>query len=108
MTQMPIYEVVADDPDHLLIRDVGPWDSHSTITNKAEEVVEALLPVLGGRKLYYIDSEGDHAELVIHQGKFAGFAFPNPETTDGSLHERTTRVREGKEPASGDDRRPGC
>lgn len=58
----------------LLIHDVGPWDRHPTVTNDAENVVDYLLPLLQGRRLFYFDSEGDLDELLIHDGKFAGFA----------------------------------
>lgn len=64
----------------LVIKDVGPWDSHPTITNDAEAVVEELaakghLP--DGRRLFYIDSEGAEDELVHEHGRFVGFA-PGP------------------------------
>ena len=57
----------------MLIRDVGPWDKHKTITNGAEEVCEELLYQLKGRKLFYIESEGELDQLLIENGKFVGF-----------------------------------
>ena len=39
-------------------------------------MVRELLPILRGRRLEYLDSDGDLAELVIRNGEFAGFAFP--------------------------------
>lgn len=74
------YVIVADDPlstGALVIRDVGPWDRHPTITNDAEHVVEELsaagkLPP--GRRLYYYDSEDQLDELLIAHARFAGFA----------------------------------
>jgi hypothetical protein len=68
------YELVREDDDGVLIRDLGPWDQHPTVTNAAEQVVAELLPKLRGRRLYYFDSEGQLDELVIRDGRFAGFA----------------------------------
>ena len=61
--------------DYMLIRDVGPWDSHSTITNDAEEVIRAVVAtnLLGDRKLFYVDSDGRIDRLMIENGEFAGF-----------------------------------
>ncbi len=72
------YEIVADDVNVLLIRDVGPWNRHPTVTNDAEAVVTELAPCLGGRRLEYIDSEGRRDQLLVERGAFAGFA-PAPE-----------------------------
>lgn len=60
-------------PDRIVLRDVGPWDKHLTITNDAESVVEDVAPMLRGRRLFYYDSEGDLTELLVKDGKFAGF-----------------------------------
>ena len=60
----------------LVIRDdVGPAP---TITNSAETVVEELyragqLPA--GRRLFYFDSEDNVDELLVVNGKFAGFSL---------------------------------
>lgn len=65
----------------LVIKDVGPWDRHPTITNDAEHVVQVLLAsftLQPGQRLLYYDSEGQLAELLIKDGRFAGFA-PGPE-----------------------------
>jgi len=64
----------------LIIRDIGPWDRHPTVTNGAEAVVRDLassgyLPE--GRRLLYYDSEGQLYELRVEHGRFAGFA-PGP------------------------------
>lgn len=74
------YVVLEDDfanLDPLVIKDVGPWDKHLSVTNDAEFVVKELhgngnLPA--GRQLFYIDSEGAKDEL-LHDGagKFTGF-----------------------------------
>lgn len=66
--------IESETEDYLLIRDIGPWDRHPTVTNAAEEVVQELAPRLRGRRLEYIDSEGQRDQLLVHDGKFAGFA----------------------------------
>jgi len=75
---------IVDDPafttDALVIRDVGPWDQHPTVTNDAEWVVEELVAagrLQPGMRLYYYDSEGALDELLVANGRFAGFA-PGP------------------------------
>lgn len=71
------YRIVKDVPGQsLLIRDIGPWDKFMTVTNAAEKVVEELvsLGVLPqGRRLFYYDSEGQCDELLVEDGRFAGF-----------------------------------
>lgn len=67
------YKVEVDTRHLFLIRDLGPWDQHPTITNDAERVVQDLGPRLNGRKLLYYDSEGDLTELVVRDGLFIGF-----------------------------------
>lgn len=73
----PNYKIVEDTPEKLVIQDVGPWDSHPTITNAAEETVRQLAPGLGKRRLFYYDSEGQLDELVHEGGRFVRFA-PGP------------------------------
>lgn len=65
--------IVNTTPEALTIQDGGPWDVHPTITNDAEWVVEQMVRHLNGRRLFYIDSEGDRGELLVKEGKFAGF-----------------------------------
>lgn len=71
------FEIVANHPGKpLVIRDVGPWDSHLSVTNDAEQVVKrlvgrGLLPE--GRRLFYFDSDGQEDEILIKDGEFAGF-----------------------------------
>lgn len=77
------YVVVEDDflsAEPLVIKDVGPWDQFLSVTNAAEQVVAELaadgqLPA--GRRLLYYDSEGQLDELLVKDGKFAGFK-PGP------------------------------
>jgi len=77
----PNYEIVDDREGYpLVIRDVGPWDEHLTVTNGVEAVVielvdEGKLPE--GRRLLYYDSEGQLDEIIVRDGKFAGFR-PGP------------------------------
>jgi hypothetical protein len=74
MNRKANYELIAQDAKHVLIRDIGPWDKFFTVTNAAEEVVAELFPMLNGRRLEYIDSEGHCAVLLVSKdGKFAGF-----------------------------------
>ena len=79
-----IVEDSFDGSDPLVIRDVGPWDQHLTVTNDAESVVEELLcshHLRPGQRLFYYDTEGQLDELVVKDGKFAGFA-PGPATAE--------------------------
>lgn len=68
------FEIASLDNDCVLIRDIGPWDQYLTVTNAVEEVVANLLPILCGRRLEYIDSEGKRDQILVEDGKFAGFA----------------------------------
>jgi len=64
-------------PDRLVIRDEGPWDRHPTVTNDAENVVASLVAdgyLPPGRKLLYYDSDGRLDQLLVRDGRFAGFA----------------------------------
>ena len=69
--------IVNENKDSITIKDLGPWNKYSTVTNDAESVVEELAPVLGNRKLLCYDSEGLLGELLVKDGKFNGFA-PGP------------------------------
>ncbi len=74
------YIIIEDDPlkvKSLVIRDVGPWDRHPSVTNDADAVVaelaeSGLLP--SGRRLFYFDSEGQKDELIHEGGRFIRFA----------------------------------
>lgn len=76
------FEIIQDHPPSpLVIRDVGPWDRHPTVTNDAEWVVEALVAqgrLPNGRRLWYYDSEGRLDEIIVQDGRFAGFAPAKP------------------------------
>ena len=68
------FTIVSRTSDCLVIKDIGPWDVYPTVTNQAETVVKQLAPGLDGRRLEYIDSEGQQDELLVKDGEFAGFA----------------------------------
>lgn len=64
--------------EHLVIRDVGPWDAHRSVTNDAENVVRRLYEqrfLADGRRLLYYDSDGSLDEILHESGRFIGFAF---------------------------------
>lgn len=67
------FEIELYFPDRVVLRDVGPWDRHLTITNDAESVVADIAPILRGRRLFYYDSDGELGILRVVDGKFAGF-----------------------------------
>ena len=67
------YEIIQETPHMVVLRDIGPWDQYLTITNAAEQVCDLLAPMLKGRKLFYYDSEDEFCELMVADGKFAGF-----------------------------------
>lgn len=58
-----------------------------TITNGAEGVVEELAPMLAGRRLFYVDTEGRVDELLVKDGRFAGFkaGYPSLEAAVAAL-----------------------
>lgn len=58
----------------LVIQDLGEWQHCPTVTNDAEWVVEQVARLLNGRRLEYIDSEGQRDQLLVADGRFAGFA----------------------------------
>jgi len=67
-------------PERLVIRDLGPWTVHFTVTNDAEGVVERLVAageLPPGRRLFCYDSDGALDELEVVNGQFAGFR-PGP------------------------------
>ena len=74
------YSFVADDPNKpLIIIDNGPWDKFMSVTNDAEFVVlELRNKLLEGRRLFYYDSENEFCELLIRDGRFAGFGHAIP------------------------------
>ena len=75
---MAKYRVVKFTNNKIILRDVGPWNQHKTITNDAESVIAELHRDrnLTGRRVFYYDSNDDPAELTHNnKGRFTGFAF---------------------------------
>lgn len=63
-------------------------DGAMSVTNDAENVVEAMVPLLNGRRLFYIDSMGDLGELCISNGIFAGFGMGDELVSNGIFPSR--------------------
>jgi len=66
------YCIVDDGPEVLVIEDIG--HEVMSVTNDAEAIVEELAERLRGRRLEYYDSDGRRDQLLVANGKFAGFA----------------------------------
>ena len=73
------YRVREQNDDYVVLEDLGPWDTYQTITNAAEWVVRQVDNLLRGRRLYYIDSDGNIDQLLVHDGRFAGFISGGPQ-----------------------------
>jgi len=69
----PQFRTVFVNKRYAILEDIGPWNHYPTITNNPEYVVKVCQATLGGRRLLYFDSEGALSELVVKDGKFAGF-----------------------------------
>ncbi|MEE8241505.1 MAG: hypothetical protein V3R16_09580 [Nitrospirales bacterium] len=70
------FEIVERDKYHVVLRDLGPWDERLTITNDAPAVVQDLVSdgtLAKGAWLFYYDSAGDLDEIIVTDGRFAGF-----------------------------------
>lgn len=76
MDRHAVWAVVKMDESSVTIRDVG-HETHRSVTNDAENVVATLAGQLGTRRLFYYDSMGNLDELLVKDGRFAGFA-PGP------------------------------
>ena len=68
------YIVWAVSDEGVSIEDIGDHTRQSTVTNDAENVVKELYAAHGNVRFFYIDSEGDSAELLHQDGTFTGFA----------------------------------
>lgn len=79
------FRVETFEPDRIVIRDLGPWDKHLTVTNDAENVIRRLSPAPRQRVFYY-DSLGQLDELVHANGAFVRFApGSRPDVTNDGL-----------------------
>lgn len=77
------FAVVVSTDESLTIKDLGPWNQFPSVTNDAENVVAILMArglLKPGQRLLYYDSYGVLDELLVKDGKFAGFA-PGPRVT---------------------------
>jgi hypothetical protein len=71
------FKIMEQRENFVIIKDIGPWDKHISVTNDAEWVVQRLFrdnDIIEGQKLFYIDSEGQADEILIENGQFKGFA----------------------------------
>ena len=87
------FEIVCTRDTYVIITDIGPWDKHPTVTNDAEAVVANLIGYLKGRRLFYNDSMGKTDELLIEDGKFAGFANGKGLEELRAKNDKTTRTQ---------------
>ncbi len=71
------YKVIKNTPERIVLVDLGPWDQYATVTNAAENVVAEIEGIysIGSRRVFYYDSEGELTELLVKDGKFAGFKY---------------------------------
>jgi hypothetical protein len=71
------YEIIEDTPIRMVIRDLGPWDQHKTITENAENVVRDLWlnHKLYDRRLFYYDKQGDFGEIKHNAAQHTGFVW---------------------------------
>lgn len=74
------YIITSDEPDKpLVLRDLGPWTDHLTVTNDAERIVRDLRQtgrLVPGRQLFYFDSEGELTEITLDaECRFTGFRY---------------------------------
>lgn len=89
-------------PEALIIEDVGPWDEYPTITNDVEGAVMRVADILGERRLFYYDSEGELDEILVEHGHFVAFKRGCDLRTDliADLEKRRARRQFGPESAS--------
>ena len=73
MTRHARYSILNVDGQFVWLNDLGPWSEFSTITNDAEGVVALVAQRYPNHRIKYYDSEGELTELLVKDGKFAGF-----------------------------------
>ena len=74
------FTILSNTTQVIVLRDLGPWDHFSTITNDAEAVVKYLFKsgqATGTKQIIYYDSD-EEATQLIHDGagNFIGFGVP--------------------------------
>lgn len=85
MYRVPRFEIVERTDKWVLLRDLGPWDQYPTITNAVESVVSFMADSLNGRRLEYIDSEGNRDQILVENGLFVGFAPAGPSGSSDAI-----------------------
>ena len=70
------YDIIQATETCIVLKDLGPWDRYMTITNAAEHVIEDMqrIFIIGNRRLFYFDSEGELTELCHEGERFIRFA----------------------------------
>ncbi len=89
------YITTLDNDEYLMIKDIGPWDKHLTITNDVEQVVKDLLEELGMRRLFYMDTEGEFDEIIIENGEFKTFAHTGEQQLPSFLRNKGPTLKAG-------------
>lgn len=82
------WRIVEAGHGYLVIKDIGPWNIHKTVTNDIEKVVEDLLFsgfLLPSQRLFCIDSEGNKDEILLDATGFKGFNVLHNESCHGGL-----------------------
>ena len=70
------YKIVLSFDDIVILRDLGPWDQHLTITNDAEGVLQRLKESGDLRRfVLYVDSEGEVTGIKHEDGVFKEFTI---------------------------------
>lgn len=90
----PNFEVIGVETGIVLVRDLGPWDQHNTITNDPQSVIDDLVHYLSDRRLFYVDSIGAVDEIELNtDASFRRFIFGDHsfvlERFAGTRHQRT-------------------
>jgi len=60
----PNFKITKSTKSTLVLEDVGPWDTHMTITNGVEDVLHELSSTLDRRRLFYWDSDGNFTQII--------------------------------------------
>lgn len=97
MKQLPNFDIVEDTESRLIIRDLGPWNRHLTVTNGAEAIVAKLAEHLGDRRLFYFDSDGHLDEIIHKDGAFVGFLSGRSTGMERTLGTRCFRNKPAEE-----------
>lgn len=72
------YVVESIHNDRVVIRDTGHLDGRMTVTNDAEAVVEHLLDLFPGKRIFYWDSGDEPGELCHDGERFTYFGDATP------------------------------